>query len=215
MANFYRTFYLTAYPTNHPAPNTARSLSLIPVKVRLSAAICVAVSAAAMPSASADPQQFPDLSGFVNANAPDYTTYSAYMTAGVQFVTPAGYRCRMSYTTKAARSDMGCWGSLPGTSHNYVGLRYLGGPNSPGAEFSDIDLTSMERYDWMDASGTHEGTISPDSYKALPAHAKVTYTQATPQTCGVDSSLTACVLTGDAPGQRHGFVLSPQGSWTF
>jgi hypothetical protein len=168
-----------------------------------------------MPSAAAEPGQFPDLSGYVVANAPDFTTFSAYLTAGVQFVAPGGYRCRMSYITKAARSDMSCWGALPGTSHNYVGLRFLGGPNSPGAEFSDIDLASMETYDWIDASGTHEGAISPDAYKPLPTHTKVTYSEGTPQTCGVDSAMTACVMTGDAPGQRHGFVLSPQGSWTF
>ena len=197
------------------ALESAHSHTLMCVKLRLCASAFLTISATALPSAVADPAQFPDLSGYSDANAPDYTTYSAYMTAGVQFQTPGGYRCRMSYTTKAARSDLSCWGSLPGTSHNYVGLRYVGGPNSPGAEFSDIDLASMEMYDWMDGSGTHERTISPDAYKLLPPHSKVMYSEGTPKTCAVDSSMTACELKGTAPDQHHGFVLSPQGSWTF
>jgi hypothetical protein len=53
-----------------------------------SAAIFVALLALAMPSAAADPPQFPDLSSYTDVNAHDYMTYSAYMTSGVQFVTP-------------------------------------------------------------------------------------------------------------------------------
>ena len=119
-----------------------------------------------MPSAAADPPQFPDLSGYTEVNAHDYTTYLAYMTAGVQFVTPGGYRCRMSFTHKAAYESMSCWGTLPGTSHNHVGLsRTVADPS--GATFSDVDLASMEKYQSMDATGTHEETVSPDAYKLL------------------------------------------------
>lgn len=47
----------------------------------------------AVPPAAADPQQFPDLSGYTDVNAKDYLTFSAYSTTGVQFVAPGGYRC--------------------------------------------------------------------------------------------------------------------------
>ncbi len=65
----------------------------------------------------------------------------------------------------------------------------------------------MEQYQWMDGPGNwHDGTVSPDAYKPLPPHSKVTYSGAT---CGVGESMTACMLTG------HGFVLPSRGSWTF
>jgi hypothetical protein len=164
-----------------------------------------------VPTAAADPQQFPDLSGYNDVNSQDYRTYSAYSTIGAQFVTPGGYRCRMSYVSKASRSVMDCWGSLPGTSHNYVGLNY---PEQDGAQFADKDPSSMERFQWMDGPGNwHDGTVSPDAYKSLPPHSKVTYER---ETCGVDQSMTACVLPAYPPDQsQHGFVLSPNGSWTF
>ena len=184
------------------------------VKAPLYAAVFVAISSTTMPSAAADPHQFPDLSGYTDVNYKDYLTYSAYSTTGAQFVTPGGYRCRISYIFKASASLIQCWGSLPGTSHNLVGLSDPGGPDKDGAQFADKDLASMEHYQWMDGPGQwHDGTVSPDAYKPLPPHSKVTYNGAT---CGVDESMTACVLPAHAPdqGQPQGFVLSPNGSWT-
>ena len=173
------------------------------MKAPLCAAVLLAVSPAALPSAAADPQRFPDLSGYPEVNSTDYLTYSAYSTSGVQFVTPGGYRCRLSYISKAAASLIGCWGALPASSHNLVEVSYPSG----GAAFADKDLAAMEHYQWMDGPGNwHDGTVSPDAYKPFPPHSKVTYSG---ETCGLDESMTACVLAG------HGFVLSPNGSWTF
>jgi hypothetical protein len=59
-------------------------------------------------------------------------------------------------------------------------------------------------------------TFGPEDYKPLPAHSKLIdqgYVTGASATCGVDVAMTACVL--EAPDGRHGFVLSPQGSWTF
>jgi hypothetical protein len=181
------------------------------VKVPLYAPVFIAISTTTMPSAAADPQQFPDLGGYTDVNSKDYLTYSAYSITGAQFVTPGGYRCRISYVYKASRSMMECWGSLPGTSHNYVGLNYPGGD---GAQFADKDLAAMEYFQWMDGPGNwHDGTVSPDAYKPVPPHSKLTYQR---ETCGVDQSMTACVLPAYPPDQgQHGFVLSPGGSWTF
>lgn len=178
------------------------------MKAPLYAAVFIALSSTTPPSAAADPEQFPDLSGYTEVNSKDYLTYSAYSTSGVQFVTPGGPRCRLSYISKAATSMIQCWGSLPGTSHNLVGVSY---PSSGGAMFADKDLSAMEQYQWMDGPGNwHDGTVSPDAYKPLASHSKVTYSG---EACAVDEAMTACVLAGQT--QRHGFVLSPDGSWTF
>lgn len=176
----------------------------------LAGAVLVAVSALA-PSAAADPHQFPDLSDYASVNAADYTTYHAYLTAGAQFATPSGHRCRMSFTHKQNGAYMQCWGALPGTSNNHVGLSYVGGPFSSAATFSNVDLAQM---DFVPAGpGVPATTLSPQDYKLLPAHSKLSYTDGPMQTCGVDTSMTACELTVE--GQRHGFVLSPDGSWAF
>jgi hypothetical protein len=85
-------------PKIQPRLPTAHSHRLISVQTKLCAVVFVVVAQTAMPSAAADPAQFPDLSGYTEVNANDYTTYSAYATTGVQFVT----------TTKS-RSDTGVW----------------------------------------------------------------------------------------------------------
>jgi hypothetical protein len=174
------------------------------------------VLSASTPSAVADPPQFPDLSGYTAVKAADYKTYSAYMTVGLQFVTPGGYRCRMSFTQKANASIMACWGSLPGTPHNHAALTYLAGSDNSAATFDDVDLSKMESYQWMDGPGAwHDGTVDPRDYTPLPPHSKVTFLDGPSQTCAVDDSITACELTDPDRRQQHGFVLASQGSWTF
>lgn len=112
------------------------------VSMTLAAGALVVVAPTSMPPAAAGPRQFPDLGSYRAVNADDYTTYHSYMTAGVQFATPGGYRCRMSFTHKQNGAHMQCWGSLPGTSFNHVGLDYLGGATTAGAAFSDVDLSA-------------------------------------------------------------------------
>lgn len=102
-------------------------------KVWLYAVAIIAMSSTTMPSAAADPQRFPDLNGYTDVDYKDYSTYSLDSTSGVEFVSPGGYRCRLSCIGKAAASLMQCWGSLPGTSHNFAGLSYPGGPIRPMA----------------------------------------------------------------------------------
>ncbi|ORB77032.1 hypothetical protein BST46_26805 [Mycobacterium timonense] len=183
------------------------------VSMTLAAAALVVVAPTSMPPAAAAPQQFPDLGSYSSVNADDYTTYHSYMTAGVQFAAPGGYRCRMSFTHKQNGAHMQCWGSLPGTSFNHVGLDYLGGATTDGDAFSDVDLSQIETV--PPGPGVAGGTINPQDYKPLPPHSKVTYTDGPLQTCAVDSAMTACETTDEEFGQQHGFVLSPAGSWTF
>jgi hypothetical protein len=105
----------------------------------LYAAVFVAISSTILPSAAADPPQFPNLSGYTDVNYKHHVTYSAYSTLGVQFVTPGSYRCRLSYISKAATSLRQCWGSLP----------------------ADKDLSSMAHYQWMDGPGQwHDGAVT-------------------------------------------------------
>jgi hypothetical protein len=181
------------------------------MKARLCTAVLIALAPCAV--ATADPRTFPDLSGYPTVDAHDYRTYFSYSTSGVQFVTPGGYRCRMSYVSKAARSSIACWGALPATTHNEVGVTYNGGVIAPGA-FNDVNLANMESYQLLDSGGWHDGVVSPDAYKPLPAHSKVVFSEGSSETCAVDASMTACMIPGAAPGELHGFVLSPDGSWT-
>jgi hypothetical protein len=51
--------------------------------------------------------------------------------------------------------------------------------------FDDVDLAAMEKYQWMDGNGMHEGTVSPDAYELLPPNSKVAYTDGPHQTCAV------------------------------
>ncbi len=178
------------------------------MKVTIFVGICVVAAPALASVATADPHQFPDLSGYHAVNASDYETYATYGIQGVQFATPAGYRCRMSTNFKASRQMVECWGALPGTAHNHVAV-ITQSKQTTAATFSDVNLSWMEQYDFRPSEGP-AGVIDPKNYKPLTALNKVSYAG---YTCGVDPASTAC--QADDPSSQHGFVLSPQGSWTF
>ncbi|MEZ0362218.1 hypothetical protein ACAG26_00735 [Mycobacterium sp. pUA109] len=177
----------------------------------LCAAACVWASAVLPPAAAADPGQFPDLSGYTAVDASKYATYYNYPTSGgVQFVAPAGYRCRITYTLKANYGLTQCWGALPATSANVVTVTRGPTALTPGA-FGTADLAEMDKYRTMGKRDVVDATFGPEAYQPLPAGSKVSWDSS--GTCGVDDTTTACVM-GSAP-ERHGFVLSAQGSWTF
>jgi hypothetical protein len=155
------------------------------------------------PSAMADPGPIPDVSDYTPMNVNDYPGYYTYPgTGGVQFFTPAGYRCRLTYNLKPRYATAQCWGSLPSTSFNLVSA------NNPGvpAKFDHADLAAQEEYRKADGSPTPM-PISPDAYKLLPAGSKITYPDS--GTCAVTAVTTTCGVAG------HGFVLDPQGNRTF
>lgn len=176
------------------------------MKGQLCLGIYLVVASALAPVATADPHRFPDLSDYHAANADDFRTYATYGIEGVQFATPGGYRCRMSTNFKASRQMADCWGGLPGTVRNHVGF-ITQSTQTTAATFSDVDLSSMEQYDFRPAEGP-SGVIDAKNYKPLTPHTKVSYAGFT---CGVDPATTAC--QADDPSSQHGFVLSPQGSW--
>jgi hypothetical protein len=171
------------------------------------AATTVLLGICAAPNATADPGQLPDLSGFTPVDPDTYSTYYDYpTTGGAQFVTPGGYRCRITYTGRAnpAFKAAMCWGSLPGTSFNYVGMSAA--LDSGPAQFSNGDSAGLEKYR-KPPGDTAAVTVDPDSYKPLPVGSKLTYPGSA--TCAVANALTVCVLG------EHGFVLDPNGSQTF
>lgn len=175
----------------------------------------VLLAALALPAAAADPGQFPDLSGYTAADAQQYHNYGTYpTTAGVQFTTPDGYRCRISYTGKANVTRAVCWGSLPGTSDNAVNVTL--GSSFGSAAFANVDPATMDSHQDMRGGQLVDLTYSAADYKSLPAGSKVTSPDApdgVSATCGVNVGMTACVI--ETSSDKHGFVLSSQGSWTF
>lgn len=162
--------------------------------------------------------EFPDLDTFTTADANEYRTYSSYATTGLQFVAPAGYRCRMSANRRATSSAVQCWGSLPLRGFNSVWAdanAASSGANS--ASFGNIDLSIPEATHVYPGGPT--GTVSPDAYRSLPSGMKLIEDSVFPTQCVVREQLTACLAQefGTQPGhaEAHGFVLSPEGSWTF
>lgn len=174
-------------------------------RIVVGAALVAAVSLTA-PVAGADPGQIPDLSGYTAVDIHDYNTYYNYPTTnGAQFVTPGGYRCRITYTGRAnpPMKQATCWGALPGTSSNAVSV--FAAMQLDPATFSTVDLTDMEKY--TDYKEPRDRTVDPADYKLLPAGSKLTYPDT--GTCAVTEVSTVCVV-GD-----HGFELSAKGSRVF
>jgi hypothetical protein len=163
----------------------------------------------AAPNATADPGQLPDLSGYTPVEPGDYGNYYNYpATNGINFSTPAGYRCRITYTGKANPNvkDAECWGDLPGTTFNWVSVRL--GMDADPAKLGNVDLARMEEYHPPPPDVVSKvQTVDHDSYRPLPVGSKVTYPGSA--TCGVADAMTVCVLG------EHGFVVKPDGSQTF
>ena len=154
--------------------------------------------------AAADP--VPDLSGYIDMDVHDYATYYNYpTTTGLQFVTPGGYRCRITYTGRAnpPMEQAFCWGALPGTSSNVVSV--FAAMSQEPAEFSTVDLAGMEKY--TDYREPRDRTVDPSDYKPLPPGTKLTYSDT--GTCAVAKDSTVCVVG------THGFELSSKGSRVF
>ena len=149
----------------------------------------------------------PDLSGYQPADPARYGKYYDYpATYGVHFLTPGGYRCRITYTAKAnpPLKTASCWGALPGTSFDSVFVQAA--ITLDPARFADIDPDAMETYSHWDQP-TRRLKVDPNSYRLLPPGNKLTYTDS--GTCAVSATTTTCVIG------KHGFVLDLAGSRTF
>ena len=176
--------------------------------------------AAFAPEAAAHPE-FPDLDGYTAADVKSYETYHTYGVSGVQFTTREGVRCRMPTYSRGPAFWAKCWGPLPGVEHgeNAVTAPDIStrpdGQHSFGATLKKIDLAGFEVVDEPDGSGQFvKSRIDPSAYRLLtPGHKIEVGSDQFGAACAVgDAGMIACVAhwSGD-----YGFVLSPDGSWTF
>ena len=183
------------HPTAHPAPAKAPVDTSGPVPVTSTS---VQTSALAPP-----PPGFPDLDGFTDVSR-DHGVSRYYPLA--TFTSPTGLQCAMW----SSRGDTAafCFGAIPGLDHptNQV---YAGDYKAHFDQNAPPDTDKLNGKPL--ASG--EKVILGAGGKLMGGDQI---------TCGVQDALVACMVIkgfrqnhGDDTAQRHGFVLGPQGSWTF
>ena len=183
------------HPTAHPAPAKAPVDTSGPVPVT-SASVQTSVLAPPPPG-------FPDLDGFTDVSH-DHDVSRYYPLA--TFTSPTGLQCAMW----SSRGDTAafCFGAIPGLDHPanqvYAGdYKAFFDQNRPPAtdKLNGKPLASGEKV----ILGAGGKLMGGDQI-----------------TCGVQDLTVACMVIrgfhqnhGDDTAQRHGFVLSPQTSWTF
>ena len=149
------------------------------------------------------PPGFPDLDGFTDVSQ-DHIVSRYYALA--TFTSPTGLQCAMW----SSRGDTAafCFGAIPGLDHPanqvYAGdyKAYFDQNRSPDTDkLNGKPLASGEKV----ILGAGGKLMGGDQI-----------------TCGVQDVVVACMVIrgfrqnqGDDTAQRHGFVLGPQGSWTF
>jgi hypothetical protein len=149
------------------------------------------------------PPGFPDLDGFVDVSR-DHDVSHVYPLA--TFTSPTGLQCAMW----SSRGDTAafCFGAIPGVDVSanqvYAGdyKAYFDQSTPPSADkLNGKPLASGEKV----ILGAGGNLMGGDQI-----------------TCGVQDVLVACMVIrgfrqnhGDDTAQRHGFVLSPERSWTF
>lgn len=174
--------------------------SVQPMARRIMVAIsCTSVALAMSVSACADPPpKFPDLNGFVAADANQYTRPGRQWSGYLFFTTLSGVNCQIVSTVV-------CGGNIPGIPSGSVGHDgqgcgrvTKGGSSSSGPESYKLS--------------SHDGQCPPFADTILNAGQKLSIGDGkTSATCAVaDGDVTACV-----DYWKHGFVLRPEGSWTF
>lgn len=150
------------------------------------------------------PPGFPDMDGFVDVSR-DHEVSHLYPLA--TFTSPTGLECAMSSNRGGTAAS--CYGPISGLDQP-ANLVYA---DDYGARFDH---------------GTTPGDAAKRNGKPLASGQKVvlgaggTLMGGDQITCGAQDQLIACVVVrafdanhGADTAQRHGFVLSPQGSWTF
>ncbi|NVN54172.1 hypothetical protein HLY00_3269 [Mycolicibacterium hippocampi] len=167
------------------------------------AGVLAAVSG--VPTAAALPEAFPDLDGYPAVDPGPYQVFGAHpSSSGWAFSTPSGLQCRNSLIP-----DLGvvCFGPVPGTQQ--------------GVDSVGVSLTREGTLMTTDDTGT-----DADPYLLLPTGSK--FAAGNGVECAVisDTSL-ACLArkpdswaadTPDPPDRHygeHGFVVQPEGTWTF
>ncbi|QCH22373.1 hypothetical protein DSM43276_00611 [Mycobacteroides salmoniphilum] len=174
--------------------------------VRPSAATTTS-STSATPSTSTTsgvPEAFPDLTGFreLGMTGYEYGELKSFSNGGyTRFATPDGLHCQMQGWNAGRGGPPGiieCWGELPGAPH---WARAVAASNGvPGRFFAP-----------------KKGPEPSGTFRPLPRKSILTVNlfEGDYVFCAVgDVGLTACRM-GYLDAWGNGFVLSPQGSWTF
>lgn len=137
--------------------------------------------------------EFPDFSDFVESTQ-DYSVAVRYYKL-TEFSTPGGLQCQI--TSSRGGDEVTCSGVIP------------------GLDYAARSITAT-----MYTSFITAGVAPPSSGKAmskpLRSGEKLTYDDRA--VCGVREALVACVMIhkiGDGTEQRHGFVVSAEGTWNF
>jgi hypothetical protein len=186
---------LLANPAQGPAPvvvpmDTSEPAPIAPTSVQ--------TTAVAPP-----PPGFPDLDSFTDVSQDhDVSRYYALAT----FTSPTGLQCAMW----SSRGDTAafCFGAIPGLDHpaNQV---YAGDYKA------HFDVTTSPDADKLNGKPLASGEkVILGAGGNLMGGDQIT--------CGAQDLLVACMVIrdfrqnhGDDTAQRHGFVLRPEGSWTF
>jgi hypothetical protein len=157
---------------------------------------------------------FPDVQTYPEADWAPYMVSLDFLgySHGFQFTAPSGYRCRMTTVAKTYPAAFAtCWGGLPGTAQNAV---YVS--DAQAAHYVTRNLAEFDEYSvYSDAVEGSEvkKRFGPDDYKTLPAGSRLDRAGVT---CVVDVHMTACITDqGTRSGDRHGFVLAPDGNQLF
>jgi hypothetical protein len=165
----------------------------------------IATTSTAVPTAALAPLPpgFPDLDGFTDVSQ-DHDVSRDYPLA--TFTSPTGLQCAMW----SSRGDTAafCFGDIPGLDHpaNQVHAgdykAYFDQNRPPDTDKMNRKLLASGEKVILGAGGNLMGGDQI--------------------TCGVQDLTVACMVIrgfhqnhGDDTAQRHGFVLSPQTSWTF
>jgi hypothetical protein len=147
---------------------------------------------------------FPDFNDFQQADVDTYSGKNSHDDTFVTFRTASGMSCFAYVYKTPALGDIACDSkSMPGFPADAKGQE-LRESARPGSTFTNSVLR-------MDSASPFEFRITRDrvdnSAKELSAGQRLVINDTG---CAVDDDLLACI-----DGQKHGFVVSPTGSWAF
>lgn len=149
------------------------------------------------------PQGFPDLDGLADVSQ-DHDVSGLYPLA--TFTSPTGLQCAM--LSNRGGTAAFCYGPIPGLDHPANQVQ----ADDYGAQFNQSTPPDADKLNGKPLASGQKVVLGAGG--TLMGGDQIT--------CGVEDVLVACVVIrgfdrnhGDDTAQRHGFVLSPQGSWTF
>ncbi|CPT64615.1 Hypothetical protein ERS075534_03265 [Mycobacteroides abscessus] len=168
----------------------------------------------AAPVAEADPvglpAGFPDMSSYTVVSAREFAPPNAKVISSISFVTPNGVGCTMGGNVTCSGED------LPGLPPS-VHVQPEGACAIYHATASPMEGAFSREVPPQIRCGPGNNQNAESFKPLLPFQKLVRYDKDQESVaCGVDDQgTTACYSGIDRNGRRHGFVLSPAGSWTF